>query len=184
MCSAAILETPFIPILMGHPELQERLLARMSALLATALRPTEALATLDLIYQENNSALLADHRRWELELDNPSPERSLSEMRSFIMARPDHLIQHLAQHTGRKARVVHVDVPGIGIGEVRVEGLSLSEGHHAMVCFSDVPMTFEAIPAAGMEFAGWEGRMGAAGTMRLDPTEYRFLKPRFRILVP
>lgn len=184
MCSTTVPEAPYMPALMQHPELQERLLARMSALLATALETGHAASIVDAIYAGSLTDLDADHRRWELELDSPAPDVMLNEMRAFITDRPGHLVKHLAKHTGRRTGVIQVDGPPAASGLIRCEGMPLREGRNNIVCFSGVTMEFEAVPAPGMEFAGWEGSNERSAVLRTDMSASRALNARFRTIVP
>ncbi len=184
MCSAAVREAPYVPALLEHPQLREKLMARMSALLATAFDPVRALALLDSIYRQNCSYLEADHRRWELVLETPDPSVSVTEVGSFVSARPDHLLHHLSKRTGRKTKVALVEGPPPSIGHVLLEGVRLSEGRNTVHCFDGVIMTIEAVPAPGMEFAGWDGFDDHTSSIELDLSAIRSLKAGFRSVVP
>ncbi len=182
MSLAAAPETPFVSQLLAHPALQERLLSRITALQAAVF--ARVAPTADSIHRANEPALLADFRRWELELDLPHPDTSLAEMERFASARPDHLFAHLARHTGRKLRTVRVEAPPEDLGTILLNGLALAPGPHAVRCFGGVAMTLEARSAPNVEFAGWRGvdLDTAKGTVEL--ARARHVRGSFRPVLP
>jgi hypothetical protein len=180
MCSASLPETPFMPHLVQHPELQLALLARMTALQAAVFEPELLVALGDSLYAAHEAELLADHRRWELEMDTPAPSRSHSELKDFIQQRPAHLMAHLASYSGRKLRTITIDVPPAHEGRVLLEGLPLPPGRRQLRCFSGVPLRLEAIPAADHEFVEWKGADGDTAELTVDPARLRVLRPGFR----
>lgn len=182
MSLAAAPETPFVPQLLAHADLQEMLLARITALQATAF--AQAADVADSIHTAHRDALLADHRRWELELSHPHPDSSLAMMKAFAAARPDHLFNHLARATGRKLRTVRIEAPTAELGTILLEGLPLAPGHHEVLCLSGVPLALEARVAPESEFGGWKGidLEGAAG--KKDISRARSIRTVFRKLVP
>lgn len=182
MCLAAAPETPFVPHLLAHPALQQRLLARMTALQAAVFAQVVSVA--DSIHRANEVSLLADFRRWELELDMPHPDSSLAAVKRFATTRPDALFAHLARHTGRKLRTVQVEAPAAELGRLLLNGLALAPGTHAIRCFSGVPVELEAKPAAGVEFADWKGTDLHSLQGTVDLTRTRNLRPVFRSVVP
>ncbi|MBK9176378.1 MAG: CotH kinase family protein [Flavobacteriales bacterium] len=182
MCSATLPETPFVPPLMQHPRLQELLLARMTALQAAAFPLIPELA--DSLYRAHSDDLIADHKRWELQLESPHPEASLSEVKAFATLRPQHLFAHLARRTGRKIHVVRIEAPPVELGQLLVEGLLLRPGKHEVRCFSGVPVSVEARPAHGVEFTGWSGSASSESSMRPDLSKMKKLSARFRVMVP
>ena len=182
MSLAAATETPFVPQLLAHPVLQERLLSRITALQAAVY--ARVASTADSIHRANEQALLADFRRWELELDRPHPDSSLVEMKRFATARPDHLFAHLARHTGRKLRTVHVEAPAEELGHVLLNGLALAPGEHAVRCFSGVKLKLEARPAPGVEFASWKGVDLDSPSGDVELARARNLRAVFRRVIP
>lgn len=184
MCSDVVPGSPFIPQLLGHPELQQQLLARMSALLATAFDPGAARGIADGIFHKHRTALEADHQRWAGELDRPDPATSLRELDSFIAARPRPLMQYLAERSGRKLRELVIDVPPASAGTVLLEGLALAPGRHPVIVFSGVPMRVEARAAEGMEWTGWRGTKARSAILSTDASDVSRLSPRFSSLAP
>lgn len=180
MAGAQLLEAPYVPWLLAHPQVAPKLLARLVALQATAFHPDHAIPLVDSIHSAHAHELRADHRRWELELEHPSPDVSRTAMRAFIDQRPAHLMRHLSSHTGHKQCGLEVEAPPPATGELRIEGLALSPGVRQMQCLNGVPLRFEAIPAAGYEFAGWKGVDGTSPCITLDPVKTKKLRPLFR----
>jgi hypothetical protein len=184
MLGAAMPEAPWLGAIMAHPELSLRLLARLVAMQATVLHPHVAGAVADSIHARHAACLQADHRRWDLELDMAAPEVSLRTVRAFITERPTHLMQHLARHTGRALRTVTMEAPPAHAGRLLLEGLPLPPGRHTVTVLSGVPMRLEAVPAHGVEFAGWKGVDGDTPAVQVDLARHRTVRPAFRWLVP
>lgn len=185
MCSATGPEAPYVPQLLGHPELQERVLARMTALQATAFASQLLSAMVDSLYGSHEQELLADHRRWDLELGNPHPSASRQALQHFVAARPQYLMAHLAQRTGRQLRTISIDVPPHEQGQVFLDGLALPPGKQRIRCFSGVAMQLEALPAGGAEFAGWKGGLAdSPSTTMVLLSDNDRIKPIFRVVVP
>lgn len=155
MSSAAAPETPFIPQLLAQRELQERLLARITAMQACVFAHARAVA--DSIHHANEPQLLADFRRWELELDMPHPDSSLAVLQAFASSRPQHLFDHIARRTGRKLRTISIEAPSPEQGQLLIQGLPLTPGDHQVRCFSGVPVKIELRVAEGNEFTEWKG---------------------------
>ncbi len=184
MASGTGTETPYIPQLLGQPELQQDLLARMTALVATALDPANARRLADSLYASHAAALYADHERWKAEFERPDPASTHSELVHFIDARPAHLLHYLAQRTGRKLRVVSVDVPEPHLGELLIDGLPLSPGIHEITCFQGIRVPLEFRAAPGTEVSNWKGAVQEERTLWLDPDRTRVLKPVFSVKSP
>lgn len=182
MCSATLPETPFVPQLMRHPQLQELLLARMTALHAAAFPLIPALA--DSLYRAHSDDLVADHKRWELQLGSPHPEASLNEVKAFASARPAHLFDHLAHRTGRKVHIVRVEAPAAEVGVLLMEGLPVPPGVHQVRCLRGVNVNMEAVPAIGAEFTGWSGHASSEHRILLDLSKSKRLSAGFRAVVP
>lgn len=179
---AAAPETPFVPQLLAHPGSQERLLARITALQATAFAQVGVIA--DSLHRAHEPELLADFRRWELELDMPHPDSSLAAMRSFAAQRPQHLFEHLAKHTGRKQRTVSIEAPPKEMGELLLDGLAIPPGKHAVRCFSGVQLRLEARAAEGFEFAGWRGVDAELPSATTEFFKVRNARVLFRAVLP
>lgn len=182
MALAAAPETPFVPQLLAQPGLQVRLLARISALQATAFARLGALA--DSIHHAHEPQLLADFRRWELELGMPHPDSSLAALQAFAAARPPHLFAHLARSTARKLRTTIIEAPSAELGQLFLDGLPLSPGRHEVMCFSGVPVELEVRPANDVEFTGWKGADLEAPKGSVDLSRGRMVRAVLRALVP
>lgn len=184
MCSASVPEAPYVPLLLDHPELQQRILARMTALQASAFAPAHATALADSIHAAHEPELLADHLRWDLELGNPAPSAVQAGMQQFIAERPEHLMRHLAEHSGRNLRSVVVEVPSPQEGMLYLDGCALPPGKQRIRCFSGVPMELMALPAKDVEFVAWKGVPGNGPNIRVDLAQHGHIKVSFRTLVP
>ncbi len=184
MASGTAAETPYIPQFLKHPELQPKLLARMSALLATALSPAHAAALADSLYASHKTAMYADHERWKEEMEQPEPALSHAELRSFIMDRPTHLTGYLSEATGRKQRKFTVEAPTAEQGILRIEGLVLRPGVHEITGFSGAPMRLEFAPVEGYELSGWKGDGSTGSPILIDPARVRSVRPLVRLALP
>lgn len=184
MCAASQPETPFIPQLLGHPDLQVRLLARLTALQASAWATDHLIHLADSIHAADAHLLEADQARWSAELDRPSPTASLEAMKAFVSQRPQHLFTYLGQRTGRRVERVTVEVPPPDQGRVLLNGLALPPGRRQVLCLSGIPATLAIEPAAGHEFAGWRGVRGGPVVQVADLSRMGTIAPRLRVTVP
>ena len=182
MSLAALPETPFVPQLLAHPQLQQRLLARITALQAAAFAQIPSIA--DNLHYAHAADLAADFKRWDLQLDMPPPEASLAEVKGFAAQRPAHLFAHLARHTGRRLRETVIEAPRADQGELLLEGLVLSPGKHSVPCFEGIPMRIELRVADGHEFAGWKGADLKSASGTIDLWKVKGLRPVLRSVVP
>jgi len=167
MCSASQLETPFLPQLMAHPELREKLLTRLTALLATALHPAAVKPQLDSLHLKHKIDLLRDRDRWGAHMEVPDPGKVHNELLDHVTQRPQYLMQHLAEHTSKALARVRIEVPPAHQGSVFLEGLPLPPGEHRVLCLSGVPTALDLRPAEGFEVGTCRGLQGE-GPYRLD----------------
>ncbi|MEO8589571.1 MAG: CotH kinase family protein [Flavobacteriales bacterium] len=184
MCSASTLETPYVPQILAHPELQQDLLARTTALLATAFEPAHACALADSLFRANEPELLTDHQRWMNALDRPDPMTSVHELDAFLNERPAILLRHLSERTGRALRTVTISVPAEEQGHVLLEGLQLQPGEHKLGCFRGVEMRIEFVPVAGWEFAGWKGLDSKTAITTTELARAKSVRPLLRPVSP
>jgi len=182
MSLAVLPETPFVPQLIAHPQLQQRLLARMTALQATAFAIIPTIA--DSIHHAHAHDLLADFKRWDLQLDMPTPEASLAELKSFATQRRAHLFAHLAKSTGRRLHETVIEAPRADQGVLLIDGLALPPGKHSVRCFEGVLMHIELRAVEGHEFAGWKGADLATASGTIDLWKAKSLRPVLRSVVP
>jgi hypothetical protein len=184
MALSPIPETPFIPVLLKHPELHQKFLARLVVLAATALEPGNATALVDSIHNANEAELLADHERWKTEMPRPDPVECALALRTFLNDRPAQLMRHMSAYTGHKLHTVTIEVPEPAEGQVLLEGVVLDPGTHRITAFDNVPMTIEAKPAAGYSFNAWKGEAEESTTLRKDPSKLRTVRPLFATGLP
>lgn len=184
MASSTSAETPYIPQLLQHPELQQKLLARMTALLATALSPKEVCAMADSVFASHQTDMQADHERWHREMERPDPSASHADLHAFTLQRPTHLLPDIAARTGRKLKTMTMEIPSTEVGSISIEGLTLSPGHHEIVGFAGVQLHIELTLTDGNELTGWKGTDEAGTTIVIDPADVRALRPLVRPSVP
>lgn len=184
MASGTSAETPYIPQLLQQPELQQKLLARMTALVATALSPEAATRVADSLFASHRAEMQADHERWHREMERPDPAASHAELRHFILQRPPHLMEDIATRTGRKLKTITIDVPATEVGTLSVEGMMLSPGAHDVIAFAGVQLRIDLQLTDRHELAGWKGFEEDGTTIAIDPAEVRSLRPMIRPSVP
>ena len=155
MCATVTADAPYVRELLRDPALRARLLARLSALMATTLNPQRATLLLDSIHAAQAPAMREDHARWKDELPMPAPEQARAEIQQHITGRQGPLMRQLAQATGLEPCTLVVEVQPPGAGLVQVEGLALTDDRASMASWSGILVHFNAVPAADMEFAGW-----------------------------
>lgn len=160
MCSGTVPEAPFLPQLLADPGLQGQLLARLTAMLASALEPVRATRTADSLLARYHHALTMDHALWKDRMEVPTPEAAQADLLDHINGRNAPLLQQLSRRTGLALRDLEVQVQPPGAGRVMAEGLMLAGPRCLMRVFNGVPLELQAIPAPGMEFAGWRGAEG------------------------
>ena len=164
---------------MQQPELQERFLARFTALQSTAFEPDNARAMVDGLYSAHEQELLLDHERWKLEMPRPDPATCLRELDSYIVERPISMFKHLSARTGRKLSTTMIIAPTADLGVVTLEGLPLTPGKHEVRCFQGIQMDLEAIPAEGVSFTGWKNREEGSPMLHLDLAKQKTIQPLF-----
>lgn len=184
MASGTSTETPYIPQLLQHPALQQKLLARMTALVATALSPEAAAATADSLFASHRADMVSDHERWRDEMERPDPSASCADVRGFILQRPAHLMQDIAARTGRKLKTITMEAPPAEVGTLSIEGLALSPGSHEFMAFGGIPLRLTFLPNGGHESAGWKGSNEKGPTVVIDPAEVRGMRPLTRPSLP
>ncbi len=180
MCSATAPEAPYLPWLLQHEELRPRLLARMSAWLATALAEDRATPLADELFATYGPLMQKDHERWRNELAMPSPEESIALLHSHIASRPSPLLQQLAAHTGEALRKMTVRVEPSHAGQVTIEQLPLTDGTRSFMAFAGAPVRFSAHASPGYEFIGWQGTDQKGASIIVDPSHAKNLRAMFR----
>lgn len=182
MCSAAAPETPFITQLLAHAELRSRLLARLTAMQAAVLGETATVA--DSLQRAHSDELLANHKRWELELESPRPDSSLALLRRFVEQRPMHLFEHIARRAGTKARTTIIEVPPADVATIMLDGLRLPEGRQVVRCFSGITVPLTVLPGPGQQFVSWKGLSLETTTGEVDLSRAKVIRPTLRPVVP
>lgn len=183
MCSSTAPEAPYLPWLLKHEELGPRLLARVSAWLATSLAEDRAAALADSLHAMYASLMNEDHARWKGLLAMPSPQESITALRAHIGARPAAIREQLSDFTGRPLRKMTVRVAPPQAGQVSVEQLPLTRDERDLITFADVPMRLTATPLPGNEFVGWQGTDQKGPSIVVEPSGSKTLRAVFRSAV-
>lgn len=178
MVTAPGIETPYLAQLIGNSELQHMLLARIAALNATAFSPDNTLPIVDEIQDRYGDQLERDHERWKDQLQRPSPEEALIEMKHFLNTRGAILFEHLADRTGHSLRTVSIEVPDPSLARMSINGLPLQPGKQKLMLFSGIPMQIEIELSEGVRLISWGGHSGTETSITIDPAKTRQLKPK------
>ena len=179
MCGEAVPVAPYLPQLLYAPTLRDRLLARMSAMLATVLEPAHARTLVDSLYQAHEDALIRDHARWKDEMEIPTPQETRDALRAFTDQRNTRVLEQLSERTGLGLRTLSIATSPENGGSVQIEGLPLPELPMKFTAFDGVPMHLQAIPAEGYEFVEWK-QMEGDDTITVDPRKSHKLTAVFR----
>lgn len=155
LCMSTELETPYLPLLLAHPEIQERLLIRLETLLATMLDPFQLQTITDSIYQANSSILADDHERWEGELDRPGPQAALEQVHEMIVERGPLLLRYLGERTGHELQSYMINVPPADLGHFLLNGVQMTPGRTRIQLFKKLATTIEVVPSSGQAFLEW-----------------------------
>ncbi|MCI1751614.1 MAG: CotH kinase family protein [Flavobacteriales bacterium] len=168
LCATAVPETPFVPQLLNDPDLRNRLLARMSALLATTLSADRTAGLLDSLYDQHAEDMAQDYARWHDELEMPTSKAAKAEIADHLKGRNAPLMAQLRQTTGLKSRSITVAIEPAGAGTVLLENLPLTDDQRTVESFANVALHLLAVPATGMEFMGWKNAENTAPTLVLS----------------
>jgi hypothetical protein len=182
MCSATAPEAPYLPWLLKHDELRPRLLARLSAWLATSLADDRATVIADSLFTAHAGSMREDYGRWKDVLAMPSPDEGIAALREHIATRPVHLLEQVKERTGQALRKMSVRVVPAHAGEVTIEQLPLTDDERAFTAFSGAPLRFTAQAARGYAFVGWQGTDEKGATITVDPGNVKNLRAVFRLL--
>lgn len=153
---------PYVPALLAHPELRDRLALRMTALLNTVLAPANASRLVDELYLAHGSAMTHDHTLWHPHMECPRPAVVHKEMRERALLRPAYLWDALANELRMREVRVEVTVDPPGAGGVYMDGLLLTTGQATLQTLSPLSVRLEARAAEGMELVGWNGNNDGA----------------------
>ena len=169
MCGEATPVAPYLPQLLHEASVRDRLLARMSALMATLLSPAYARVLADSLYNAHAEAMLRDHERWSPEMQMPTPVEAQGALLDFAAQRPEQVLEQLSARTGMRLRTVDLAVSPSSGGSVQVEELELLALPVRFTAFAGVPLHLLAVPAEGYEFVEWKGAKGGAATIFVPP---------------
>ncbi|HEX2618340.1 MAG TPA: CotH kinase family protein, partial [Flavobacteriales bacterium] len=125
MAQATTLEAPYLDQLLAHPDLRDRLLQRMSTLVATTLAPEQAAALADSLYRTHAELMRTDHERWKDTLSMPAPWEGLADLQAHVQGRAPRILDQLARHTGTDVRTITVQVEPRGAGTITLDGLAM-----------------------------------------------------------
>ncbi|MEO8066433.1 MAG: CotH kinase family protein [Flavobacteriales bacterium] len=179
MCAEAAPVAPYLPQLLHAPTMRDRLLARMSALLATVLANGSARAAVDSLYRVHADALVRDHSRWSGEMEMPAPAEARDALFDFFEQRGPHVFEQLSERTGLGLRTITVAADPRSGGHVEVEDLPLPALPARLTAFSGVPLRLKAVAAEGFEFAGWK-QLEGSDVITIDPRKTHKLTAVFR----
>ena len=169
---------PFIKTIWYTPQLQERFLSYLCALLNGPLHPVEADMKIEQIYAHERIRLEKDHVHWKHLLDMIDPRFGLQELRQKLIERPDNLFTQLSERSGRAfERVPYIASAG---GGVSIDGLELADGAKAIGGWAGVVILLEAKPKEGMEFVAWKGIQEDTPLLLVALDKIKKVQPVFR----
>ena len=182
MCSETVPGSPYLPWVLRNEELRPRLLARLSAWLATSLADDRATVIADSLFTTHAALMREDHERWRTVLTMPSPDEGFAALLAHITTRPAHLLEQVEEHTGQALRTMSVRVAPAHAGEVAIEQLPLTDDQRSFIAFAGAPVRLTAHPARGYEFVEWQGTGAKGTTISVDPGKVKALRAVFRPL--
>jgi hypothetical protein len=159
--------------LLENEDFTVRFITRFADLLNTNFTTKEAIEKLDKMANDIRNEIPLQIGRWNEIPSKEQWEDEIEYMREFARFRPNIQRNHILQYFDlERIYNLHLDVSNQLAGYIRVNtihirpetpGVGLYPWPWEGMYFGDVPVTFEAIPAAGYRFSHWEG-MG-------DPTD-------------
>ena len=180
LCDGLFPSAPYLPQLLGHPELRPLLLARLSTLLATVFSEAQAIPLADSLYRAHAVLLSSDHQRWKDAMVVPQPEETRAVIEEHITRRADILLQDLSRYAGMGATEIRFNAPSAHEGSLVLEGIALTPGKHVLRTFEHIPLRLHAVPAEGMEFAGWRGMDEVLPMVSVDTDVVSHVQPLFQ----
>ncbi len=180
MCSSALPETPFLGQILAADEFKNTFLARIAALMATTLSPGQTIPLADSLFSRYHVAMASDQRIWKERMEVPSPQEAHANLLAHLQGRNRNIQRQLAAYTGREIRALAIGVEPALAGQVFVEELPFTSTENEMNVFSGVPMHLRAVPAPGMEFAGWKGAEGNADRLAISMLRNKRITALFR----
>lgn len=171
---------PWLPALLAHPELRQRLLARMVELEATVLAPWRVKAHAERLVRQYGELMDRDRDRWQAEMEVPSAEDGLAQLSDHALRRGTLLQRQLAKATEQAPVQLQVEVSPPGAGILLLNGTPLSYGNDRITAFAGNRLRFSVQPAPGMEFVGWAGTGFEEAVLEVDPARTRKVKAQFR----
>ena len=180
MSSSGALEAPYLPAILGQPEMRDRLVARMVALLNTVLAPGAASISIDRISNTYYTTLALDHDLWQDSMISPSPEEAQRQLVDFARRRPEILLRSISKELDLRRHEVLVTVDPPTSGTVLLDGLVLTDVRAKVAALASIGLHLEARAAEGMEFVGWGGPDAAEPLITIDPARTGTVSALFR----
>ncbi|MBK8341722.1 MAG: hypothetical protein IPK99_17880 [Flavobacteriales bacterium] len=110
----------------------------------------------------------------------PRPEETRAAIEEHITQRGEFLRRDITRYIGTRATEVRVIAPSPHEGSLVLEGIALTSGKHVLRTFEHVPLRLRAVPAEGMEFAGWKGIDAVIPEVSVDADLVSSVQPLFR----
>jgi hypothetical protein len=161
-------------VVLEDPRLRESFVSRFADHLNSTFRPTRTVPELDRLEAMLEQEMAHHVARWTYPASVEDWRDHVEELRRFMRERPAVQREQLVDLFGLDGTVtVRVEVDDPNAGYVRVNSLVLTAGSPGVAdprrwsgtYFAGVPVTFEAVPAYGYRFVGWEG----TGSAVTDP---------------
>jgi len=142
--------------LLENQSFRDDFVVRSLDLLNTGLTAERANKNLDVIVSEVEGEVRNHFSRWDGSYGEW--EDDLEEIRDFVDHRVGHVRNHIKSYFDQGfTRNVEFDVTPSDGGSIRLNTVHLQDFPWSGKYFKDMEINFEAVPAYGYKFTGWEG---------------------------
>lgn len=160
--------TAFLRALLGNPDFKRDFINTAADLLNSWFRDARTIGLVNAMEEELRPAMAEHIRRWQSCGGSVAAwQQRVQVMRTFAMYRSDAIRQHFTSAFALAGpALLTLDVSPPGAGTVRVNRLVVNTNLPGVgapvypwrgVYFRNLPITIEALPAAGTRFVGWTG---------------------------
>ena len=168
--------------LLENDEYRVYFIDRFADLLNTTLHPMHVVAVIDALASIIEPDISLEMARWSSEWGGSVDEwlANVEELRDFARRRPHYLRHYIIDAFGLIGTASLTIEPPSGEGSVRVNTIMPTSYPWHGTYFQGVPVTLQAQPAPGYEFAGWSDRsLPSNGTVTILLPEYYSVRALF-----
>ncbi len=168
--------------LLENEEYRNFFINRFSDLLNTTLHPENVIAKIDALAACIEPDIPQEMTRWSSEWEGSIEEwlANVQELRDFAQQRLGIVRDHIVEKFGLTGVAsLAIEAPS-GEGSVRVNSILPTTYPWHGAYFQDVPVTLQAEPAPGYQFAGWnDSSLPTSTTVTVSLPEYYDIRARF-----